>query len=235
MFRHLTNVVWWIYQRHIPILTVVHNSGYKAFFCDFRSFRKKIFDFSHIENIIFFFGKYKQFFTLCFIHMLAIDTGFATQDVYAWCRKQEAGRVLAVKGVERAIAPVGVSLLKSELYQWLKLQRGEDGLFPAGYCHFPQYEAEYFKQLTAEQLVTKTVKGYPKREWQKLRERNEALDCRIYARAAAITLGIERFADRHWQNLEAQLIPAERRTIDPVTPTKPLRPRVTRSRSRWMS
>jgi phage terminase large subunit GpA-like protein len=191
------------------------------------------------------------------IRALAVDTGFATQDVYAWCRKQEAGRVLAVKGVERAIAPVGaptavdvniggkrlrrgikvwpvgVSLLKSELYQWLKLQRGEDGQFPAGYSHFPQYEAEYFKQLTAEQLVTKTVKGYPKREWQKLRERNEALDCRIYARAAAITLGIERFTDRHWQNLEAQLVPTERRAIEPLTTTKPQRPRVTRSR--WMS
>jgi phage terminase large subunit GpA-like protein len=191
------------------------------------------------------------------IRALAVDTGFATQDVYAWCRKQEVGRVLAVKGVERAIAPVGaptavdvniggkrlrrgikvwpvgVSLLKSELYQWLKLQRGEDEQFPSGYCHFPQYEAEYFKQLTAEQLVTKTVKGYPKREWQKLRERNEALDCRIYARAAAITLGIERFTDRHWQNLEEQLVPNERRAIEPVTTHKPQRPRVTRSR--WMS
>jgi phage terminase large subunit GpA-like protein len=191
------------------------------------------------------------------IRALAVDTGFATQDVYAWCRRQETGRVLAVKGVERAIAPVGaptavdvniggkrlrrgvkvwpvgVSLLKSELYQWLKLQCGEDSQFPGGYCHFPQYEAEYFKQLTAEQLVTKTVKGYPKREWQKLREHNEALDCRIYARAAAITLGIERFTDRHWQNLEAQLIPAECRAIEPVTMNKPMRPRVTRSR--WMT
>ena len=132
---------------------------------------------------------------------------------------------------------MGVSLLKSELYQWLKLQCGEDSQFPGGYCHFPQYEAEYFKQLTAEQLVTKTVKGYPKREWQKLRERNEALDCRIYARAAAITLGIERFTERHWQNLEAQLIPVNNRpstaVSESITPNKPVRPRITRSR--WMS
>jgi phage terminase large subunit GpA-like protein len=60
------------------------------------------------------------------------------------------------------------------------------------------------------------------------------LDCRIYARAAAITLGIERFTDRHWQNLEAQLVPLERRAVEaPVTTNKPVRPRVTRSR--WMS
>ncbi len=33
---------------------------------------------------------------------------------------------------------------------------------------------EFFKQLTAEQLVTRVVNGYPKPEWQKTRERNEA-------------------------------------------------------------
>ena len=39
--------------------------------------------------------------------------------------------------------------------------------------------------LTAEQLVTvKSRRGLSKLEWQKLRERNEALDCRVYARAA---------------------------------------------------
>ncbi len=27
-----------------------------------------------------------------------------------------------------------------------------------GYCHFPEYTPEYFKQLTAEQLITKVVK-----------------------------------------------------------------------------
>jgi hypothetical protein len=30
-------------------------------------------------------------------------------------------------------------------------------------------------------------------------------------RAIAISLGIERFTDRHWQNLEEQLVPDERR------------------------
>ena len=31
--------------------------------------------------------------------------------------------------------------------------------------HFPEYDAGYFKQLAAEQLVAKVVKGSPKREW----------------------------------------------------------------------
>jgi hypothetical protein len=57
---------------------------------------------------------------------------------------------------------------------------------PAGACHFPQYGEEYFKQLTAERLVTRIVKGFPRGSWEKERgRRNEALDCRVYARAAA--------------------------------------------------
>ena len=194
------------------------------------------------------------------IAMLAIDSGYATQSVYDWVRRQASGRVMAVKGMERAIAPlgspstvdvtiggkrlrrgvkvwpVGVGLIKSELYQWLQLAPDENG-FPSGYCHFPRYDAEYFKQLTAEQLVTKTVKGYPKREWQKLRERNEALDCRIYARAAAIALGMDRWNAARWDALANQLIPVNNRpsaaVSEPITPNKPVRPRVTRSR--WMS
>ena len=71
--------------------------------------------------------------------------------------------------------------------------------FPPGYCHFPRYGEEYFKQLTAEQLVTKLVKGYRRLEWQKMRERNEALDCRVYARAAAARVGLDRFQEKHWR------------------------------------
>jgi phage terminase large subunit GpA-like protein len=55
-----------------------------------------------------------------------------------------------------------------------------------GYCHFPMIrDAEYFKQLTAEAVVTRFHKGRPIREWKKRdSDRNEALDCRVYALAA---------------------------------------------------
>ena len=33
--------------------------------------------------------------------------------------------------------------------------------------------------MTAERLLTRYVKGFPIREWHKVRERNEALDCRV--------------------------------------------------------
>ncbi|WCR59240.1 MAG: hypothetical protein PG978_000676 [Wolbachia endosymbiont of Ctenocephalides felis wCfeF] len=161
------------------------------------------------------------------ISMMAIDAGYATQEVYNWVRGHQAsGRVMAVKGVNKALVPlsspsrvdvtvggqklkrgiklwpVGVSILKSELFQLLNVLKEEEGeKVPPGYCHFPEYPPEYFKQLTAEQLMTKVVKGYTKQEWQKIRERNEVLDCRIYARAASIALGIDRWPESKWESL----------------------------------
>ncbi len=159
------------------------------------------------------------------ISMMAVDAGYATQEVYNWVRgHQGSGRVMAVKGANKALVPlsspsrvdvtvsgqklkrgmklwpVGVSILKSELFQLLNvLTEGAPG-----YCHFPEYAPEYFKQLTAEQLITKVVKGYTKQEWQKIRDRNEVLDCRVYARAASIALGIDRWPVSKWESLAGE-------------------------------
>ena len=60
--------------------------------------------------------------------------------------------------------------------------------------------------LGPEQLVTvRTKRGFARLEWQKLRERNEALDCRVYARAAAWIAGADRWPDEKWRDLEDQL------------------------------
>ncbi len=162
---------------------------------------------------------------------MAVDTGYATNEVYQWARGS-GERVIAVDGRDRGsvhvgfpslvdvtvrgrkiangmkLWPVATPLVKSELYGWLmlsaptdeELAAGDD--YPPGYCHFPQYDGEFFKQLTAEHLVTRLVKGYPKPEWQKTRERNEALDCRVYARAAAYVSGLDRLKDETWKTLE---------------------------------
>ena len=105
---------------------------------------------------------------------------------------------------------VAVATFKSETYRFLRLERPTDEemragtAHPAGYVHLPRgTDAEWVKQLTAEQLVTvKTRRGFTRLEWQKMRERNEALDCRVYARAAAWVAGIDRFQERHWRRLE---------------------------------
>jgi phage terminase large subunit GpA-like protein len=99
-------------------------------------------------------------------------------------------------------------MLKEELYRWLHLDRPTEESgdpYPPGYCHFPRYSEEFFKQLTAEQLVTKIVKGYRRTEWQKTRDRNEAIDARNYARAAAAVYGMDRFVEVSWRTLEERL------------------------------
>jgi phage terminase large subunit GpA-like protein len=85
---------------------------------------------------------------------------------------------------------IAVSTFKSETYRYLRLTAPTDEEIAAGakclagYVHLPNgTEAEWLKQLVGEQLVTvKTKRGFSRLEWQKLRERNEALDCRVYAR-----------------------------------------------------
>ena len=38
-----------------------------------------------------------------------------------------------------------------------------------------------------------------------MRERNEALDCRVYARAAAARVGLDRFQEKHWRVVEERM------------------------------
>ena len=98
---------------------------------------------------------------------------------------------------------VAVATFKSESYRFLRLSAPiDDGAaWPAGYVHLPRgIDAEWVKQLVGEQLMTvKTRRGFTRLEWQKLRERNEALDCRVYARAAASISGLDRWSERKWR------------------------------------
>ncbi|PQO23370.1 phage tail protein [Rhodobacteraceae bacterium WD3A24] len=105
---------------------------------------------------------------------------------------------------------VAVSTFKAETYRFLRLdrisdeERAEGREQPAGTVHLPEWiETEWLKQLVAEQLVTvRNRRGFARLEWQKLRERNEALDTRVYARAAAWIAGGDRWSDEKWKELE---------------------------------
>ncbi len=119
-------------------------------------------------------------------------------------------------------------VIKTELYRWLKINRVGENISNFGWAHFPMYDEEYFKQLTAEKLVIRINKGYPISVWEKdPNTRNEALDCRVYARAGAAIYGLDRFGDKHWDELEA-LIPTDTKKIkkkpmqmfQPLAPTK---------------
>ncbi|MFN4202603.1 MAG: phage terminase large subunit family protein [Tabrizicola sp.] len=112
---------------------------------------------------------------------------------------------------------VATSTFKAETYRFLRQDRptreeqASGALCPPGTIHLPDWaDGEWLKQLTAEQLVTvRTKRGFARLEWQKLRERNEALDCRVYARAAAWIAGADRWPEARWADLEAQLAVAK--------------------------
>lgn len=159
-----------------------------------------------------------------------IDSGgHHTHAVYAFAREHKASNVFAVKGQSQRnkpiiarptkvdlnikgrtvkkgaeVWPVGTDTAKSVIYSRLKLN--EPG---AGYTHFPaDLPPDYFEQLTAERLVTRYVRGFPVREWQKKSgARNEALDTFVYG-LAAMQLLYTRFNRRSiWEQLEGRCVP----------------------------
>ena len=130
---------------------------------------------------------------------------------------------------------VAASTFKAETYRFLRLDRPTSeeieggGTFSPGTVHLPRWaDSEWLKQLVAEQLVTvRNKRGFARLEWQKLRERNEALDCRVYARAAAWIAGADRWSEAHWRELERQVAALERETAAAmsaatVTPPRPV-------------
>jgi phage terminase large subunit GpA-like protein len=138
------------------------------------------------------------------IRSTCIDSGgHYTQQVYNYVKLRAGRRIFAIKGIggegkpiigrpsknnigKINLFPVGTDTAKELLFARLKID--EPG---PGYCHFPlDREEEYFRMLTAEKKVLRYFKGRPKREWVKTRQRNEALDCRVYAMAALQVMGI---------------------------------------------
>jgi phage terminase large subunit GpA-like protein len=195
------------------------------------------------------------------IRMLAVDSGFNTQEVYTWARKYPMNRVIAVKGQAGGgvligapsavditlrgrrpihgykVWPVHGAIAKSELYGWLQLEGPlDEEPWPPGWCHFPQYDDEFFRQITAEHLVTrKTRTGFMRLEWELVPGReNHALDARVYARAAAALCGLDRFAESDWATLERAVEPRDTPPGGgPGSGTAP-KPAAAPARERWL-
>jgi len=91
---------------------------------------------------------------------------------------------------------IGVDSAKALIMNRLALtERGR------GYVHLPAVDwcdDEFAAQLTSERLMQRFVKGVPVNVWRKIRTRNEALDCSVYALAALRILrpNLEQLAQR---------------------------------------
>ena len=127
--------------------------------------------------------------------------GHHTQRVYEFTKRHEArrwfalvgragiGKALVSRGTEQGpqktmLYTVGVDTAKEDIYTSFNVTTPGPG-----FCHFSStLPVEYFRQVTAEQLV-KVKKDYiTTLRWIKKSERNEALDCFVYARAAVAVL-----------------------------------------------
>ncbi len=170
------------------------------------------------------------------IRATCVDSGgHFTNTVYSYAKKNFARRVFAIKGVGgegKAIAggpsknnigkcmlfPIGVDTVKDLLFARMRIK--DEG---PGYIHFhDDLNDEYFRQLTAEKIVTKFSRGYKKRVFQKIRPRNEALDCFVYAVAAYAILNVDinSIADKRdteGQHEEVKAVKPKRNTFVPKT------------------
>lgn len=109
----------------------------------------------------------------------------------------------------------GAHCAKQEIYDALKHIKprtlpglGGDGslsgLPTPGACHFPMYDMVFFEMLCSEVRV---VKDDGKVVYEQRNPRNETLDTFTMNRAAAACVGIDRFNDAQWRQLEAAVLP----------------------------
>lgn len=168
-----------------------------------------------------------------------IDTGYNAQEVYCFCRPRP--HLYAIKGMSQTQAPVvgaptwqdidhkgrkikiasgvqlwplGVHLIKKRFYGRLRNTKPGPRFvhFP---CDLPDPD-EYFKQITAEKIVTTSNHGYPVQEWKKTYD-NECLDTANYAYAAAVVAGLED-PRTQWETLCPGYVPEPLPAAETVPP-----------------
>jgi phage terminase large subunit GpA-like protein len=183
--------------------------------------------------------------------MVAIDSGYLTDNVLAWTRERQRRGVIAVKGASTPGKPiinkpskldvtirgrtikhgaegwiVGADTAKSYLFNRL----AADGKKTATErtVHFAAgLDASFYAQLTAE------IWDPNRRRWVKVRPRNESLDTWVYALAAAHhpAVRLHLWKEPQWARLEAALEPntkdlfgMDEKPRDPIAPTTPIQP-----------
>ena len=137
------------------------------------------------------------------ISCTCVDSGDGayTANVYRYTKARERMRIFSVKGRGGSAIPfinqptksnsegallfgLGVDAGKSLVSGRLAIE--DEG---PGFVHYPRqavagFSEIFFQQLTAEVFEQKFEKGKIITGWKKIRERNEALDCAVYATAA---------------------------------------------------
>jgi phage terminase large subunit GpA-like protein len=170
--------------------------------------------------------------------LCGIDANAWTDDVFDWAKNFPKSRVIMVRGVKGDAAPalalvrrerradgrivkyqgrffnVGVNSIKGALYKFLRVEKYDH----RGFIDFPAgFEDDYYEQLTAEKRTAIVDRaGFTVYAWIKPRgQRNEQLDCMVYAQAMATKLGWRIMTDENWDRLaENRELPAEVRSSE---------------------
>ncbi len=163
-----------------------------------------------------------------------VDSGDGTcvEDVYRYTRQRERARVFSCKGSSVAGKPVIDRPSRNNALHAALFVLGTDGAkrlifqrlairdIGSGFIHFPLsrdsgFTDDYFQQLTAERFVRRFNAGRMTERWEKIRERNEALDCCVYATAAAELMRptLEALVKEPQPQLQASPAPRPRRRV----------------------
>jgi phage terminase large subunit GpA-like protein len=160
---------------------------------------------------------------------VCIDSGYLQDDVVNFTRLREGRGIFAIKGASqrgkavigrpskvdvtwRGVVhkqgakqwQVGEDTAKMQLFQMLKADRRADS-HESRRIHFShKLDDSFYSQFTAE--VYDPNKG----KWIKTRQRNEALDCYVYAVAAAMhpKIQLHRWTDARWARQESLVQPS---------------------------
>ena len=161
------------------------------------------------------------------VSQMAIDSGgHCTHEVYRYVRDRVGQGAVAIKGSSKrnsaavgkgskvdvnwrgkvlkkgvTLYMLGTDTIKTTLFG--RMRHNETG----GALFFGQAaDEDYFRQLTAERQALRYHRGFPIREWvKKSGDRNEALDCAVYAYAAMLIFSRKMNRATMWQQLGEQL------------------------------
>lgn len=162
---------------------------------------------------------------------ISIDSSDQTQAVYNYVRKHQhmLPNLRAIKGDTNDNRPIlGPASLKDVDWRGEKVKHGvklwlvgvdnaKDLLLGQlaianpgpGYIHFSEdLPREFYEQLTAEHRVLSKSTTKEAYKWIKRRPRNEDLDCRNYSIHAAMTLGLHKYTDARWAQVEQMVQPS---------------------------
>jgi len=140
------------------------------------------------------------------ISVVCFDSGGHNTDmVYRFCKQHAGRKVFAVRGRPHPGRPVASRPSRKNKYGVKLYSIGTDtakfqihGQFkvaapgPGRVWLRADYDAEYFKQLAAEEVRNVRVRGYEVKQWVQVYDRNEALDTWVYAYAGLMILGGDR-------------------------------------------